>query len=194
MSYHRFTNLREIFQGDLSSKLNLDISSLDFKNLECNCRPGDNNKCGYGNVCRNSIVVYQVKCKNTGKKYIGNTQQHFKNRMQQHFNDVRKLHQLGEKSDSYAKHFAELLSNFPTVTPKLQRNSIECSILWQGNPLSTVKTFGTPHCTLCSKERIAILKASRESPQSLINSCSEIYGACRHKPKFHRYTQADYRH
>ncbi|CAB9506324.1 unknown protein [Seminavis robusta] len=58
-------------------------------------------------------------------------------------------------------------------------NSIEISILWQGNPISTVKTFGTRHCSLCNRERLEILKRSRESPEKLINSCNEIYGACR---------------
>ena len=38
-----------------------------------------------------------------------------------------------------------------------------------------------------TKERIEILKHSKKDPNSLINSCNEIYGACRHKPKFHRY-------
>jgi len=38
MSYHRFTNLREIFQGDLSRKLTMGVTSLDFKTLPCNCR------------------------------------------------------------------------------------------------------------------------------------------------------------
>ena len=33
MSYHRYTNLREIFQGDLSRKLTLDVTSKDFKTL-----------------------------------------------------------------------------------------------------------------------------------------------------------------
>ena len=32
-----------------------------------------------------------------------------------------------------------------------------------------------------------ILKASREDKENLINSCHEIYGACRHKAKFHRF-------
>jgi hypothetical protein len=187
MSYHRFTNLREIFQGDLSKKLTLDIVSKDFETLSCNCRLGPNKSCGYGNICRNSIVVYKVECVNTSKVYIGNTQQYFKKRMQQHFNDVKKLHSQSIKSDSYAKHFAEQLSNFEDISPTLQRSNIRCSILWQGNPINVVKTFGTSNCALCNKERIEILKQSKKDPKSLINSCNEIYGACRHHPKFHRY-------
>jgi hypothetical protein len=187
MSYHRFTNLREIFQGDLSRKLTLDVISKDFETLNCNCRLGLGKKCGYNNVCRNPIVVYKIECKNSSKVYIGNTQQFFKKRMQQHFNDVKKLHLLGVKSDSYAKHFATQFLNFTDVTPELQRNSITCEILWKGNPINVVKTFGTPNCALCNKERLEILKQSRKNPKSLINSCNEIYGACRHNPKFHRY-------
>ena len=57
MSYHRFTNLREIFQGDLSHKLTLDVKSKDFQTLECNCRLGREKKCGYNNICRNSVIV-----------------------------------------------------------------------------------------------------------------------------------------
>jgi hypothetical protein len=187
MSYHRFTNLREIFQGDLSRKLTLDVISKDFEPLDCNCRLGPDKKCGYDNVCRKSIVVYIVECKKSAKFYIGNTQQHFKKRMQQHFNDVKKLHKDGEKSDSYAKHFASQFSDINTLTPELQRNNITCKILWQGNPINVVKTFGTPNCALCNRERLEILKHSRKDPESLINSCNKIYGACRHNPKFHRY-------
>ena len=38
------------------------------------------------------------------------------------------------------------------------------------------------------KERLEILKASKQQPKRLINSCNELYGACRHRPVFHRYT------
>jgi hypothetical protein len=37
------------------------------------------------------------------------------------------------------------------------------------------------------KERVLILKHSRENPNVIINSNSEFYGACRHKSRFHRY-------
>ena len=187
MSYHRFTNLREIFQGDLSGKLNKDVVSRDCANLECNCRSKNTKGCSYNNVCRDRIVVYKVECNRTRKMYIGNTQQFFKKRMQQHHNEVRKLHQLGERSDSYAKHFASTFKPDEIPTPDLQRENITCSIIWQGRPISTVKTFGSRNCALCARERLEILKQSRKDPNSIINSCNEIYGACRHNPKFHRY-------
>ena len=62
-------------------------------------------------------------------------------------------------------------------------------VIWQGNPINASKTFGTRGCILCTREKIAIIKAGRKEPEKLINSCSEIYGACRHKPKFHRYKE-----
>ena len=39
------------------------------------------------------------------------------------------------------------------------------------------------------KERIKILQYSRENPNLIINSSSEFYGACRHKPKFQWYAK-----
>jgi hypothetical protein len=59
-------------------------------------------------------------------------------------------------------------------------------VLWKGKPLSCVKTFGTKMCKLCAKERLAILKLCRKTKRA-INVCNEIYGACRHKPRFHRF-------
>ena len=37
------------------------------------------------------------------------------------------------------------------------------------------------------KERLEILKFSSKNPTLLINNSSEFYGACRYKPRFHRY-------
>ena len=36
-------------------------------------------------------------------------------------------------------------------------------------------------------ERLIILKYSRIDPSKIINTSTEFYGACRHKPRFHRY-------
>ena len=188
MSYHRFTNFREHLQGDLTTKLNEGIDSEDFQTLQCNCR--NKKKCIYGGRCRSSIVVYQATCSMTGKKYIGNTQQHVKTRLQQHVQDVRRLVKLGEKSDSFAEHFASLIPGDPAEKKKkkiAEEVKFEVKILWKGNPISCVKTFGTKKCKLCSKERIEILKATRKDQKSIINKNNEIYGACRHKPRFHKF-------
>ena len=83
----------------------------------------------------------------------------------------------------------QLLSNghWPEISPKIQRRHYSSKILWQGNPLSTVKTFETNHCMLCNRERLEIFKRNNKEPKSLINSHNEIFGGCHHKPHFHRY-------
>ena len=108
MSYHRFQNLRELFQGNLNTKLLEDVTSLDFDQLPCNCRKKDK-KCIYDGNCRNKVVVYQTTCALTGKKYVGNTQQPVKTRIQQHVQDTRRLFLLGKRSDSFANHFCQLI-------------------------------------------------------------------------------------
>jgi hypothetical protein len=193
MSYHRFPNMREMLQGDLSKKLTEGVESKDFKVRDCNCRGGKGpGKCQYGGFCRMPIVIYKITCTMTNKVYIGNTQQHFKMRMKGHFQDVKKLMEKGVHSDSYARHFAGIWPRGAAApSPGMQRDLIKCDILWQGNPISVVKTFGKSTCALCNRERMEIIKLSRSIPDKLINSCSEIHGACRHKPKFHRYHEQD---
>ena len=54
-----------------------------------------------------------------------------------------------------------------------------------------MKSFGRLDCQLCMKERIHILQGLESDrnakTNTLINASSELYGSCRHKPKFHRY-------
>jgi hypothetical protein len=193
MSYHRFPNMRDLLAGDLSKKLSEGVESMDFQVRDCNCRGGRGpRKCQYGDVCRMPIVVYKVTCKMTNKFYIGNTQQHLKSRMRGHFQDVKRLMEKEVHSDSYARHFAGIWPRgAATPSPGMQRDLIKYEILWKGNPISAVKTFGKNTCALCNRERMEIVKASRNTPDMIINSCSEIHGACRHKPRFHRFHEQE---
>jgi len=61
MSYHKFTNLREIFQGDLSRKLTVGLTSKEFEHAPCNCRTRGNGacSCSHKNMCRNSMAVHK---------------------------------------------------------------------------------------------------------------------------------------
>jgi GIY-YIG catalytic domain len=133
---------------------------------------------------RQCLVIYQVECKNTVKVYIGNTQQHLKTRMGQHATDVRRKKLENKNSDSFASHFADQMRYFQGFSNTLHKNMYTCTILWQANPHSAVKTFGTTRCILCSRERLEIVKMHRFKPELLINSCNEIYGACRTKLSF----------
>ena len=81
MSYHRFTNLREVLQGDLQGKIMHGIESEQFMDEPCNCHGNKTGKCNYDHMCRHRLIIYENTCKNTGKCYIGNTSQHYKARM-----------------------------------------------------------------------------------------------------------------
>ena len=71
------------------------------------------------------------------------------------------------------------------------RNITNVEIMWQGNPISSVKTFRNLNCSLCTRERLEIYKAMKHEKVNntnfLINSSNELYGGCRHNPKFHRF-------
>jgi len=82
----------------------------------------------------------------------------------QHFNEVQKLVKLGHKSDSHAKHFATQFHD-ANPSPVKQRGGTTCIIMWQGNPISAVKTFATKNHILCAKKRIAILIQPSTSDQ-----------------------------
>ena len=190
MSYHKFPNLSQAFMGDLTVKLTKNVKSRDFEDLECNCNRASkvNGLCMFGGECRKSIVVYKTECKDCGMFYIGNTQQKLKVRMTQHLNEVCSLVNNQKTSDSFAKHFATHFQNRTTkLTAGEARRKVKVSILWQGKPISCNKSFGKLNCSLCMKERLEILKLSRNDPAIIINNSSEFYGACRHKPRFHRY-------
>ena len=193
MSYHKFTNLGEIFQGDLNNKLMEGITSKDFMDLKCNCMNSTkvNGNCMYGGNCRKSIVIYKATCTECGCYYIGNTQQKLKTRMNQHFTDTKNLVNNNKLSDSFAKHFASHFQDKNHISRGDVRKITNMEILWQGNPISSIKTFKNLNCNLCTKERLEIYKFmkldKKNKTKLLINSLNELYGGCRHNPKFHRY-------
>ena len=197
MSYHKFANLSEMFASDVNKKLMEGIGSKDFDTLKCNCYSTKvDGKCIFNLECRKSIVVYKAECKECGMHYIGNTQQKLKSRMNQHFIEAKNLVNKGKPSDSFAAHFASHFENKDKNNKNIEikdiRNLIKMSILWKGKPISCNKSFGKLNCYLCMNERIQILKSIRRDMNSkerrLINNNTEIFGSCRHKTKFHRYT------
>jgi hypothetical protein len=113
--------------------------------------------------------------------------------MNGHFQDVKKVMEKGVYSDSCARHFTGIwprgaAAQLSGIHPDL----IKCNILWEGNPISVLLTFGKSTCALCYRERMEIIKLSSLTiPNKLINSCLEIHGMCRHKPRFHRYCEQE---
>ena len=76
-------------------------------------------------------------------------------------------------------------------TPQMICCKLEFDILYQANLVSVVCTFGTSKCRICAREKLDIFKHSFNPLVKLMNNCLEIYGACKHKPKFHRYKSTD---
>ena len=69
------------------------------------------------------------------------------------------------------------------------RQMVDMDIVWQGDIISCMKSFGKKSCKLCMKERTTLLKMLNEKPDKMINAKSEIFGGCRHKTRFHRHTK-----
>jgi hypothetical protein len=194
MSYHRFSNLREIFQGDLTTKLTEDVASKDFMDEECNCHKSTKvgGLCIFGEKCRRKMLVYKCTCKDCGIFYIGQTQNGLKARITGHVSETTKTVKEGESRDTctFAKHFAKHFEG--KATAKEVKEKLKIEVLWQGNPISCMKTFRKLGCKLCMMERVALLKAMEEDPNNTINTRDEIFGACKHKTKFHQYTEKQF--
>ena len=190
MAHKRHQNIREIFQADLSNKLAEGLESIDFKNRSCNCNKASlvHGQCPYKGDCRRACIIYDAKCRICQESYVGNTQNYYKKRFNGHFADVQKKVILGEKSDSFANHFARHFSKKPS--PSELREMIDFSVIWQGNAIQLSKTFGKSSYKLCMMERLTILDRCRKNKSKMINKCSEIFGSCRHKPCFHRFTKS----
>ena len=116
--------------------------------------------------------------------------------MNVHYAETRNLVNKGEVSDSFARHFKSHFGRDESgkndqISSRDVREITKVSILWQGSPISSMKTFGKLNCNLCMMERLEIIKAARNDKLNdegkLINSSNEFYGACRHRTKFHRY-------
>ena len=75
MSYHKFPNLRETFQSDMTKKIMKGVVSQDFIMRDCNCNDATkiDGICIYGGGCRNAVVIYNATCNICDMVYKGNT-------------------------------------------------------------------------------------------------------------------------
>ena len=191
MAYTGFPNLRDLFNGDLSSKVMKGIVSQNFRLRKCNCnkRSKIDGNCTFAGKCKTTCCIYNINCLVCGKDYVGQTQNAAKTRTGQHCGDVIKLFGKGIKTDTFASHFAQHLKdrNPATVTINEVQNCTRSKLIWSGNPISLMKSFKTLSCQLCMRERVEIAKRWLVNPVTLINSNNEIYGGCRHNAKFHHF-------
>ena len=109
MAYRRFPNVRDLYRGDLDSKLNKGLTSEEVKPRACNCIAPNkrDGKCVYGEECRVPCVIYKIKCRHCKKFYIGNTSDHFKSRVAGHCSDACSvLNKVNnQRSTACSRHF-----------------------------------------------------------------------------------------
>ena len=208
MSYHKFSNLGEKFNGDLNKKVMKDVIDFNLRDRECNCDTRTltaSKECLFEGKCRRSMVVYELYCKLSGKSYYGKTQQYLKKRTMQHIQDVLKIIQSGRtkfgpdwygsggynKPDSFSKHFANLCrecNNYNEVRAKM-KTIMKPSILWQGPRILCMKSARTLNCKICMEERKTILAAMEAENTKVINDNSDIFSSCKCGSKFHKFFQ-----
>ncbi len=94
-------------------------------------------------------VVYKVTCKICDESYIGQTQQKLKDQMGQHLNDMKKLVTKGVKLDSFVSHFTYHCKKGVKPTSEELCKMMKVKIVWQGNAISCMNSFGKLNCPLC---------------------------------------------
>ena len=212
MSYHRFPNVRELFNGDLTTKMMEDIIDTDVKDEDCNCNrvsKTQDGKCIYGGECRLQTIVYEAEFPELEMSYIGKSQRHVKTRIQEHIRDAWEVIRHGrmkcgnnedwwgsggyKRADAFAKFAGNLCrdcKNKNEVNAKLKR-MMKVKIVYKGDRIKCGKSQKTLNCRLCMAERREILHRMRTKPQSIINDRSEVYGSCKCNPRFHKLSCID---
>ena len=117
-------------------------------------------------------------------QYVGSTQQSLKRRMTQHFDDVKKYFRRETHTDTFAKHMIQHFTRKPT-NEKI-RNLCKFQVINSINPFSFTKKARSHDCRLCLAEKSKLVW-KRLNKVPLMNANSEIYGPCRHNPRFHRF-------
>ena len=107
--------------------------------------------------------------------------------MEQHFKDVAQKVTNDKNLDYFAAHFAKHFTQKPS--PQQCCKIMSFGIPYTVNPIYSMKTCGKLSCTLCTKEIVEIIDNLQRRYSQIINAFSEVYWACLHIPRFHRFTQ-----
>ena len=141
-------------------------------------------------MCKCKNVVYKATYNRCQKFYIGNTQCDLKTRFNQHYCDVKKRLEKGKNKTRFSKHFASCYQEeygTKVYNVKKMKKLVRHEVLWEGNPLSCVKTYGTKQCTLCAEEKYAIWSETGRNFKYCLNKRKEIFSKCAHNVYFHHF-------
>ena len=83
--------------------------------------------------------------------------------MSQNLAETRRMIRDGTPADSFAAHFATHFKKGEKVPVSKIRALVEMEVMWKGDPITCMKSFGTHKCSLCMRERISILTLCRKT-------------------------------
>ena len=108
--------------------------------------------------------------------------------MNQHFDIVEILVSKGTQSDSCAKKTTSHFVPGDKSKYRKVRDKVDLEVIYKGNPISYLKSFGKLNCSLCMKDRLAILatQGDKGKRKRMVNSNTELYGAYMNNTKIHR--------
>lgn len=157
MSYHKFPNLGQQFQSDLTQKLTKEMRSMYFMELPCNCNAKTkvDGKCMFKGDCQKSTVVNNAKCKICKISYFGYTQQKLKLRINQHLAEVYVMVNKGKALDYFSKYFT---LHYPNREEKLGTGETRSIVDKAGWPMDTQVGI------LCTPIRLDHAMAKEETP------------------------------
>ena len=195
-----FRNFKEKLKNDLTTKVMKGVFDKDHKNDDCNCTAPSLHEgaCVYGGKYRQSTIIYSLKCKICDMIYVGKSQQHFKQRTQQHMGEAWKHATAMKKkhghenwedaggscgADAFAKHFGSHVRHTKNSNEvrAIIKSLLDPTILWQGDRIKCMKS-----ATSLTGEKRILMKRFRFDRCEMINDDLEIFRPCMCKPNFHR--------
>ena len=164
--------MREILHNNLMSKIHESTLSHNVKHRKCNYSQNlmVDRACIFQGKCRTKCVIYKATCIPTGKVYIRKTAIFLKQRFSSHYNDAQALanvplsssQELAVPASSLSHHLSEIVNteNADEVLVRAAdvRNLTLVEVIWKGDPISCLSSFGEVSCKLCMKEKVEILK------------------------------------
>ena len=186
MSYHIFSNLSKLLDGDLAKKSGREsfplTQCIDNVTVLFHLRPTANvstnvNSRKMSNIWSKMINVWDI--------YIGNTHKTSKKIMDCHLSDILWILKNGQILDSFASHFEQNFDATTSHTDLLKYMTLK--LVNHLNLIGTMKTFMKPNWNLCMEERLRILKKIRNKCVMFTNKKLEIYVDFWHKTTFYQF-------
>ena len=176
LSYSCMPNMKTIITNHNKKIMNCETTNTNEVNKtnnekKCNCR--NKNNCPLKEECLTEAIVYKATVNTTQNSavYLGSCESSFKTRFYNH-----------TKSFNNEKYKKE--TKLSTYIWDLKENEEEYTIEWEIVAKCNPYKCGTNKCSICSTEKLLIMKYNNMPSINLLNKRNEILNKCRHKAKF----------